>query len=90
MKIIKSLNIKDLREYFIYENVLKTIVGIVTGIFIVYFNAFGGLMIAEMIYEIIVSSYDNAIVKFIIVFPVGLLTGYFLLNTDFKNYKETV
>lgn len=84
MKIIKSLNIKDLREYFIYENVLKTIVGIVTGIFIFYFNAFAGLMIAEMIYETIVSSYDNIIIKFVIIIPVGLVLGYFLLNLILK------
>jgi hypothetical protein len=77
---MKIFNKTDLRKYFIHDDVLKSIVGIVTGIFIVYFNFFGGLLIADMIYEIIFLKFYAGNFRFVLIIPLGLALGYLLLK----------
>jgi len=77
---MKIFNKTDLRKYFIHDDVLKSIVGIVTGIFIVYFNFFGGLLIADLIYEIIFLKFYAGNFRFVLIIPLGLALGYLLLK----------
>ncbi len=77
---MKIFNKTELRKYFIQDDVLKSIVGIVTGIFIVYFNFFGGLLIADMIYEIIFLKFYAGNFRFVLIIPLGLALGYLLLK----------
>jgi len=77
---MKIFNKTELRKYFIHDDVLKSIVGIVTGIFIVYFNFFGGLLIADMIYEIIFLKFYAGNFRFVLIIPLGLALGYLLLK----------
>ncbi|MCB0727026.1 MAG: hypothetical protein R2942_12180 [Ignavibacteria bacterium] len=73
-------NKSDLRKYFIRDDALKTIVSIVTGIFIIYFNAFGGMLLIEMLYESFLGSFDLNFLRFFITIPLGLAIGYLLLK----------
>ena len=73
-------NKSDLRKYFIRDDALKTIVSIVTGIFIIYFNAFGGMLLIEMLYESFLGSFDLNFLRFFITIPLGLVIGYLLLK----------
>lgn len=77
---MKIFNKAELRTYFIQDNILKNIVSIVTGIFIVYFNLFGGLLLADMIYEILFLKYYEEIFRFVLIIPLGFAIGYLLLN----------
>ncbi len=73
-------NKSDLRKYFIRDDALKTIVSIVTGIFIIYFNVFGGLLLVEMLYESSFGDFKSDILRFLITIPLGLVLGYLLLK----------
>ena len=89
---MKIFNKADLRTYFIQDNILKNIVSIVTGIFIVYFNLFGGLLLADMIYEILFLKYYEEIFRFVLIIPLGFAIGYLLLsliiNGTFRVFKS--
>ncbi|HMQ68393.1 MAG TPA: hypothetical protein PKA90_05370 [Ignavibacteria bacterium] len=77
-------NKSDLRKYFIRDDVLKTIVSIVTGVFIIYFNAFGGLLLVEMLYESSFGNFESNILRFLITIPLGMAAGYVLLKLIIK------
>lgn len=81
---MKIFNRTDLRKYFIQDNILRTIVSIVTGIFIIYFNAFGGLLLVEMLYESSFGNLDLNFLRFLIIIPLGLALGYLLLKLIVK------
>lgn len=89
-----------IKKYFTYEDSLRTIVGIITGILIVTFNILSGFLISVILIELIFNKIEVSPVIFLLVstipaifFAVMLLIGIlrilrFVLNgIEIENYS---
>jgi len=73
-------DLNRLRKYFIYEDTLRTVVSLVSGIFIVIFNTFSGIVVSYIFAHLIFENYaPNALNVLILIIP-GIISGACLLK----------
>lgn len=69
-----------LREYYIYEDTLKTIVCIVSGILTGIFNILSGILIVYFFSNLIFSNYTPGILSMLAILISGIPAGYAMLE----------